>query len=143
MNKLEKSKRIKVNYYFIIAGFLALLFSLTHELNGQQTIFPTLSSSNLDVNATIAFKYIWRIITAENFIFGIVFIIMGFYKEREKVRFTAWIICAILVARLLIIIGTTLAMEGQIKDLAIDVIAIIVYVMIILLGTRDKKQSHT
>lgn len=126
----------KVNYYYLIAGFLAIIFSITHELNGQHSAIPALYSGKLDINTVTTFKYIWHIITAENFIFGIALIIMAFYKEIRNVRFTAWLICTILVTRLFVIAGTTLMInEGQL----IDVITITVYTIIILLGTRVRK----
>ena len=132
----------KINYYYLVAGFLALLFSITHELNGQRALIPALYAGELDINTVTTFKYIWHIITAENSVFGIAFIIMAFYKEMEKVKFTAWMICAILVIRLLVIITTTLAMTGgQLGNLVIDIIAILVYTTIILLGTRVKTKS--
>lgn len=129
----------KVNYYYLVAGFLAIVFSITHELNGQQISIPALYTGKLDVNAVTMFRYIWHIITAENFVFGIAFIIMAFYKEIKNVRFSAWLICAILMIRLFVIVGTTLTVVGwQLTNLVIDIIAIIVYVMIILLGTSKK-----
>ncbi len=129
----------KVNYYYLVAGFLAIVFSITHELNGQQISIPALYTEKLDVNAVTMFRYIWHIITAENFVFGIAFIIMAFYKEIKNVRFSAWLICAILMIRLFVIVGTTLTVVGwQLTNLVIDIIAIIVYVMIILLGTSKK-----
>ena len=130
----------KANYYYLIAGFLAILFSITHELNGQHSAIPALHSGKLDINAITTFEYIWHIITAENFIFGITLIIMAFYKEIRNVKFTAWLICAILVTRLFVIVGIVLMIdEGQLINLMIDVIAIIIYTIIILLGTRVKK----
>lgn len=132
----------KVNYYYLVAGVLAILFSVTHELNGQQTYIPALHNGNLDVNAVTTFSYIWHIITAENFVFGIAFIIMAFCKEMKYVRFSALLICAILVIRLFVIVGTTLCTIGwQMTDLVVDIIAIIVYVTIIFLGTREKTKS--
>lgn len=129
----------KVNYYYLVAGFLAIVFSITHELNGQQISIPALYAGKLDVNAVTMFRYIWHIITAENFVFGIAFIIMAFYKKIKNVRFSAWLICAILMIRLFVIVGTTLTVVGwQLTNLVIDIIAIIVYVMIILLGTSKK-----
>lgn len=136
----KKRKMKKVNYYYLFAGFLAILFTITHEFNGQHTTIPTLYSGELDINTITTFKYIWHIITAENFIFGITFTIMAFYKESRDVRITAWLICAILVTRLFVIAGTTLMInERQLINLVIDVIAIIVYTIIIFLGTRIKK----
>lgn len=134
----------KANYYYLVAGFLAILFSITHELNGQQAAIPALYAGNLDVNVVTTFKYIWHIITAENFVFGIAFILMAFCKEMKNVRSSAWLICAILIIRLFVIVGTTLIITGwQLSNLVVDIIAIIVYVMIILLGTKKRKHSHT
>lgn len=129
-----------INYYYIIAGLLAILFSVTHEINGHNNAIPAQFSGALDIHTVTTFKYIWHIITAENLIFGITFIAMAFYKERKGMRFIAWLICVILVARLLVITVTTIAISGcQINDIMIDIIAIVAYVAIILLGTRMKK----
>ena len=92
----------KINYYYFVAGFLAILFSITHELNGQQVLLPALYTGELDITTVTTFKYIWHIITAENFVFGIMFIIMAFYKKQEQVRFAAWLICVILLIRLFV-----------------------------------------
>ena len=126
----------KINYYYFVAGFLAILFSITHELNGQPVLLPALYTGELDITTVTTFKYIWHIITAENFVFGIMFIIMAFYKKQEQVRFAAWLICVILLIRLFVIVITTLMMGGKMDNLGIDIIAIIVYTTIILLGTR-------
>ena len=71
----------KINFYYFVAGFLAILFSITHELNRQQVLLPALYTGELDITTVTTFKYIWHIFTAENFVFGIMFIIMAFYKE--------------------------------------------------------------
>lgn len=134
-------KMRKINYYYLVAGLLAILFSVTHEFNGHHTTLPALYYGKLDINAIITFRYIWHIITAENFIFGIALIAMAFHKEIKNVRFTAWLICAILITRLFVIVGTTLIMTGgQLGHLLIDIIAIIVYVSIIRLGTKTKNE---
>ena len=88
----------KINYYYLVCRLLLVIFSITHELNGQRALIPALYAGELDINTVTTFKYIWHIITAENSVFGIAFIIMAFYKEQEKVKFTAWLICAILYA---------------------------------------------
>lgn len=129
----------KVNYYYLIAGFLAILFSITHELHGQQTSLPALCARGLDVNTVTTFRYVWHIITIENCVFGIAFIIMSFCKRVKSIRFLAWFICVILIARLFVIISTTLIMDGSLSNLGVDIIAIIIYVIIILLGTRVKE----
>jgi len=128
----------KLNYYYLIAGFLAILFSITHELHGQQTSIPALCARELDVNTVTTFRYVWHIITIENCVFGITFIVMSFCKRVKNIRFLAWLICAILITRLFVIISTTIIMDGSLADLGVDIMAIIVYVIIILLGTRVK-----
>ena len=96
----------------------------------------------LDISAVTTINYIWHVITAENFIFGIAFIIMAFYRDSKNVRFSAWLICSILITRLFVIVGTTLIMTGgQINDLMIDIIAIVIYTGIILIGTRAKSDK--
>lgn len=132
----------KINYYYIVAGLLAVLFSITHELNGQRVLIPALYDGELDINTVTTFKYIWHIITAENSVFGIMFILMAFYKEQEKVIFSAWLICAILIIRLFIIVVTTLTTGEHLGNLVIDIIAIIIYTIIILLGTRYKNKIN-
>lgn len=37
----------KINYYYLVAGFLALLFSITHELNGQRALIPALYAGGI------------------------------------------------------------------------------------------------
>ena len=39
----------KINYYYLVAGFLALLFSITHELNGQRALIPALYLSLIHI----------------------------------------------------------------------------------------------
>ena len=48
----------KINCYYLVAGFLALLFSITHELNGQRALIPALYAGELDINTVTTFKYI-------------------------------------------------------------------------------------
>ena len=48
----------KINYYYLVAGFLALLFSITLELNGQRALIPALYAGELDINTVTTFKYI-------------------------------------------------------------------------------------
>lgn len=49
----------KINYYYLVAGFLALLFSITHELNGQRALIPALYAGELDINTVTTFKYMY------------------------------------------------------------------------------------
>ncbi len=86
--------------------------------------------------------YIWHIIGAENFIIGLALIAMAFYKEFLKVKFAAWLIAGIMIVRLLIIFGSTLFQNRTgLKDLLIDIIATIIFVGLIILGTRVKEKA--
>jgi hypothetical protein len=62
--RIRRFKIKKTNYYYLVAGLLAILFSVTHELNGQHAVIPILSSNGLDINTVTTFRYIWHIITA-------------------------------------------------------------------------------
>ncbi|EPY11127.1 MULTISPECIES: hypothetical protein [Paenibacillus] len=96
--------RIK-NYYCLIAGVLAILFAVTHAWNGQSAVLPTLLVNNIALDTRITFTYVWHIITAENLVFGIVFIILSFQSEKSKIRFAAWMIVSLLLIRLMVIKG--------------------------------------
>lgn len=138
LNKEMFTKAIK-NYFYLVAGILAILFSVTHALNGQMAVIPLVDGSNLDLNTQTTFFYIWHIITSENLIFGVAFLIMAFYKKLSQVRFTAWIIALILIVRLVVILGSTLLRNySLIKGTLTDGIAIILYAGLIILGTRVK-----
>jgi hypothetical protein len=47
----------------------------------------------------------------ENLVFGIAFIFMSFQSERSKSRFAAWMIAAILIVRLMVILGVTALLD--------------------------------
>ena len=84
---------IKVrNFYFLIAGILAILFAFSHAWNGQSAVLPMLHVSAIAMDTRTVFMYVWHIITAENLVFGIVFIFMSFQSERLKIRYAAWTI---------------------------------------------------
>ena len=74
----------KINYYYFVAGFLAILFSITHELNGQQVLLPALYTGELDITTVTTFKYIWHIITAENFVLVLCLLSWHFIKNKNK-----------------------------------------------------------
>ncbi|WP_169085136.1 hypothetical protein [Paenibacillus sp. PL91] len=130
------------NFYFLIAGALAMLFAVTHAWNGQSAVLPKLDTEAISVDTQIVFTYVWHIITGENMVFGIAFIMMSFQTERSKIRFAAYLIAAILIVRLMVIVGATSMLDvSGITDTLIDSIAIVIYIALILLGTRLKKSS--
>ena len=131
---------IKVrNYYYLIAGVLAMLFAVTHAWNGQSAVLPMLNIEEMSVSTRTVFTYVWHIITAENLVFGIAFIFMSFQTEQSKIRFATWLIAAILIVRLMVILGVTALLDiSGLTDTLIDSIAIVISVALIILGTRMK-----
>ncbi|GIN71731.1 hypothetical protein J14TS2_22060 [Bacillus sp. J14TS2] len=88
------------------------------------------------------FTYVWHIITVENLVFGIAFIFMSFQSELSKIHFAAWMIAVILIVRLMIILGVTALLDvSALTDTLIDSIAIVIYVVLIILGTTMKKKQ--
>jgi hypothetical protein len=99
---------MRFNVYYFIVGILSILFSFTHGWNGQTGILHSINAANIDTISKTTVFYVWHIITAENLIFGIAFLVMAFYKDTSKVNFTAWMIATIIIARWCVIFGSTL-----------------------------------
>jgi hypothetical protein len=127
------------NYFYFVAGILGILFSFTHALNGKTAVLPLFEKANHDLSLSITFFYFWHIITSENLIFAIAFLIMAFYKDLSQVKFTAWIISAIMIFRFFVIIGSTLLKDPTaFTSNLVDSIAITIYTGLIILETRVK-----
>ncbi|WP_373538841.1 hypothetical protein [Chamaesiphon sp.] len=132
------------NYYYLIAGILSILFSFTHAWNGQTTVLPIIDASNTDLATKTIIFYVWHLITAENFIFGTSFLVMAFYKDLSKVKFTAWFIAVMIIARWGVVFGSTLFKNiNGLTDTLSDLVAIIIYVGLIILGTRVKDKIRS
>jgi hypothetical protein len=139
MKKVTPKISMIKNYYYLTVGILSILFSFTHAWNGQTAALPIVNISNLDLSTKTTIFYIWHILTAENFIFGVSFLVMAFYKDLSKVKFTAWFIAVIMISRWGVIFCSTLFNnKNGLADTLIDLIVIIVYVGLIILGTRIK-----
>ncbi|MNF09753.1 hypothetical protein D3C80_2104960 [compost metagenome] len=70
---------------------------------------------------------------------------MSFQRERSKIQFAAWMIAAILCVRLMVILGVTAVLDVlALTDTLIDSVAIVIYVALIILGKKKKKNldSH-
>ena len=127
------------NYYYLTLGILSILFSFSHAWNGQAKLLPLIDASSIDHVTRTTIFYVWHIITSENLVFGGAFLAMAFYKNLSKVKFAAWMIAIIMIARWLVIFGSTLFKNANgLRDILIDTIAIIIYVVLIILGTRVK-----
>jgi hypothetical protein len=129
------------NYYYLIAGILAFVFSVTHALNGQNTVLPALNVNAITADTRKTFVYVWHIISAENMLFGLAFFLMAVQKKLSKVRFAAWLIAALLVIRWIIIFGATFFYNAPFKNILVDSFAIFIYVFIIIMGTRVKDKT--
>jgi len=139
MKKITVKMPIINNYYYLIVGILSILFSFTHAWNGQTTVLPIINASNIDLATKTMIFYVWHILTAENFIIGVSFLVMAFYKDLSKVKITAWFIAVIMIARWGVIFGSTLFKNiNGLTDTLSDLIVIIIYVGLIILGTRKK-----
>ncbi|MFX3634033.1 MAG: hypothetical protein ACE3L7_27125 [Candidatus Pristimantibacillus sp.] len=130
------------NYYYLIAGVLALLFAYTHAWNGHSSVLPNLDIGGITTDTQTVFTYVWHIITAENLVFGIAFIFMSFQGEQSMNQYVAWIIVAMLCVRLMVIFGVTAMLDvTALTDTLLDSVAIVIYVALIVLGARIKKKQ--
>ncbi|WP_208629325.1 hypothetical protein [Paenibacillus rhizosphaerae] len=134
---------IKVsNFYYLIAGIFAVLFAATHAWNGQSAVLPELQVGAIMMGTRTVFMYVWHIITAENLVFGVMFIWMSFQSDRSKVRFAAWMIVSLLSVRLVVILSVTAFQDASsLTDTLIDSVAIVIYVAFIILGIRMKPKK--
>ena len=96
------------NYYYLIAGIIMIFSAITHAWNGQLATLPMLNVEDVDIHARTIFFYVWHIITAENLIFGVAFLLMTFYNDLSKVRFAAWMVGIVMISRWIVIFGSTL-----------------------------------
>lgn len=130
--------RIRNPYYFI-AGILAVLFAVTHAWNGQSVELPKLDMESVTVETRIVFTYVWHIITAENLIFGLAFLLMSIVREPAKMQFAAGMIASILLIRLLVILGVTILLDASaFGGTLLDSIAIVIYLGLLLLGIKRR-----
>ena len=130
------------NYYYLLVGILGILFSVTHAWNGHSTVLPSLNVDTITDETKTMLFYVWHIITAENMVFGLAFIFMSVHRNLRKVRFAAWLIAVLMVVRWIVIFGVTLLHNASgLKNILIDSIAIIIYVSLIILGTRIKDKE--
>ncbi len=127
------------NYYFLIVGVFSIFFAFSHAWNGNTNFFPSLGAANLAIDTTTTIFYVWHIITLENLVFGLAFIFMSFHKDPSKVKFTAWSIAAVMIGRLIVIVGSTILNNPSgLKNLIVDSIAILIFISLIVMGIRAK-----
>ncbi|GET24064.1 hypothetical protein [Prolixibacter sp. NT017] len=89
----------------------------------------------------MAFTYVWHTIGIENLVFGIALLIMAFQQNLLKVKFTAWLIIAVLTMRWIVISYiTVMSSKGNCTLLIPDAITIFVVIILLLPGTKVKEQ---
>jgi hypothetical protein len=133
---------MKFNFFYLIVGILCVLFAFTHTINGLENSLQVLNSVGIDSGTRTVFTYVWHIIGIENLVFGIALIIMAFIKNRDNVKFSALLIIAVLIMRLItILVFTFMDGESGLIDLLIDSIAMIVVIVLLFLGTRMKNKT--
>lgn len=128
------------NYFYLIVGFICLLSSITHTLNGLNTSLSILSNSIIDTDTQVVFTYIWHIIAAENIVFGMALLIMAFHKNRMTGKYIVWFIIAILAVRWVTITSVTLLNNfSNITKLIPE--SLVMWLIIILLWLGSKKKE--
>ena len=127
------------NYYFLIVGILSVLFSVSHGWFGETSVLPMIENSNLDLSTRTAVFYTWHMSTAENFIFGIAFFIIAFYKDATKLRFTVWMIVSIVVIRYAVFfVSTWIKNKGGMNEAIPELVILIIYVVLMILGISKR-----
>lgn len=130
------------NYYYFLAGILAIIFGVAHVWNGQNVILQTLNVYPSVTDTKTMFLYVWHIISAENLLFGIGFLAMSVRKDLSKVRFTAWMIIYIMIARWIVIVGSVLIYNAEgFNSTWTESIAFTIFISIIILGTGVKDKA--
>jgi len=128
------------NYYFLAVAILSVLFSISHGWFGETTVLPLVETSNLDLSTRTSVFYTWHMSTAENFIFGIAFLIMAFHKNATELKFTVWMIVSIVVIRYAVFfISTLMKNRNGINDALPELVILLLYVALMLAGIRKKK----
>jgi uncharacterized membrane protein len=140
-SEIRKKARIK-NYYYLVAGILAIIFSVSHIWNGQNVVLPTLNVVATPIDTKTMFIYVWHIVSGENILFGVVFLLMSVHRDLSKVRFTAWIIVFVMIVRWIIILGSTLAYNAKgFGNTWMESLAFTVFISTIILGIRVKNKQ--
>lgn len=130
---------MRINIYYFVVGMLSLLFCATHAINGYSAFLPLIDGAALELSIKITSLYIWHIISVENLVFGIVFLVMAFSKNPRYYRPAAWVVAAIIIARFLVILTSTMIRDlSAIKNMAMDSAAILIYVGLIIMGIRKE-----
>jgi len=128
------------NVFYLIAGLLFVVLAVTHTLFGLETALPILHGSDIDISTITVFTFQLHMIGAQDLLYGIAAIIMAFQKDMTKVKFVAWLLSAILVARWAIMSLVTVIHGNVGADLLTSSIAFLTLIILLLLGARVKNK---
>lgn len=127
------------NIYCFVVGCLCILAAFSHTFNGIHSSLPVINNANISTNIMIEFNYLWHIIGAENLIFGIILLIMAFYKKEKQSNIAIWLIISILTIRCIIIILCSKFIGNlNMSSIIIDSIVILLIICLLILGLRKK-----
>ena len=128
------------NVFYLIAGLLFVVLAVTHTMFGLETALPILRGSDIDISTITVFTFQLHMIGAQDLLYGIVAIIMAFQKDMSKVKFVAWLLTAILIARWAIMALVTVVHGSVGADLLTSSIAFLTLIILLLLGVRVKNK---
>ena len=127
------------NYFYFVAGLFFVFLAVTHTWFGLYTALPILHGSNIDNSTITVFTFQLHMIGVQDLIYGTAAILMAFQKSLEKVKFTAWIIIVIMLARWVVMALVTFVYNaGNLTDLLTSSIAFLVSIVLLFLGTKVK-----
>jgi len=125
------------NVFYLIAGLLFILLAVTHTWFGIETALPILHSSNIDNSTITIFTFQLHMIGIQDLLYGIAAITMAFQKDMAKVKFAAWLLTTILLARWVVMTLITVIYDrNNVTDLLTSSIAFLVLIVLLLLGAR-------
>jgi len=127
------------NVFYLIAGLLFVLLSVTHTWFGLETALPILHGSHID-NSTIAvFTFQLHMIGIQDLFYGVAAIIMSFQRDMARVRFAARLLTAILLGRWVIMTLVTIIYDtNNIMNLLTASIAFLILIILLVLGAKVK-----
>jgi len=127
------------NYFYLVAGLLFIFLAVTHTWFGLETALPILHGSNIDIGTITIFTFQLHMIGIQDLTYGAAAILMAFQKRMEIVKFTAWVIIAIMIARWVVMAFVTVVHNiGGLTSLLTSSMAFLVLIVLLFLGTRVK-----
>jgi len=127
------------NAFYLIAGLLFVFLAATHTWFGLETALPILHSSDIDNSTITIFTFQLHMIGMQDLLYGTAAIIMAFQKDMTKVKFVAWLLIAILLARWIIMTIVTVT-YGNVTDLLTSSVAFLILIILLFFGARVKNK---